>query len=105
MIKVKYDSQLPYDSIQSYCDPYLVSKIFKLLPMQEEGLEWKKYLYSLNQELLGAEEIFLRNSYFLSLINKIESLLFIESHEDFRKTIFECIGIAKAIPSKMIKTD
>jgi hypothetical protein len=102
MIKVKYDNQLPEESIQSYCNPYLVSRIYKLLPLKEEKLDWQQYLYNLNLELLGAEEIYLRNTHFLSLVHKLESLNLLDSHDEFRRMIFECISVAKTIPNKMI---
>jgi hypothetical protein len=102
MINVKYDNQLPDESIQSYCNPYLVSRIYKLLPLKEEKLDWQKYLCNLNLELLGAEEIYLKNTYFLSLVHKLESLNLLDSHDEFRRMIFECISVAKTIPNKMI---
>jgi hypothetical protein len=102
MINVKYDNQLPDESIQSYCNPYLVSRIYKLLPLKEEKLDWQKYLSNLNLELLGAEEIYLKNTYFLSLVHKLESLNLLDSHDEFRRMIFECISVAKTIPNKMI---
>jgi hypothetical protein len=102
MIKVKYDNQLPEESIQSYCNPYLVSRIYKLLPLKEEKLDWQQYLHNLNLELLGAEEIYLRNTHFLSLVHKLESLNLLDSHDEFRRMIFECISVAKTIPNKMI---
>jgi hypothetical protein len=103
MINVKYDIQLPDESVQSYCDPYLVNRIYKLLPLNERKLDWQTYLSNLNHELLGAEEIYLRNSHFLSLVHKLESLLLVDSHDDYRRMIFECISVAKSIPNKMIK--
>jgi hypothetical protein len=105
MIKVKYDNQLPDDSIQSYCNPYLVSRIYKLLPLKEEKLDWQQYLHNLNLELLGAEEIYLRNTHFLSLVHKLESLNLLDSHDEFRRMIFECISVAKTIPNKMISKE
>jgi hypothetical protein len=102
MIRVKYDGQLPDESILNYCNPYLVSRIYKLLPLKEEKLDWKQYLQNLNLELLGAEEIYLKNTHFLSLVHKLESLNLLDSHEDYRRMIFECISIAKSIPTKMI---
>jgi hypothetical protein len=105
MINVKYDNQLPDESIQSYCNPYLVSRIYKLLPLKEEKLDWQKYLCNLNLELLGAEEIYLKNTYFLSLVHKLESLNLLDSHDEFRRMIFECISVAKTIPNKMISKE
>jgi hypothetical protein len=103
MINVKYDGQLPNESLKNYCNPYLVSRIYKLLPLKEESLDWQQYLYNLNLELLGAEEIYLKNTHFLSLVNKLESLNLLESHDDYRRMIFECISVAKSIPTKMSK--
>jgi hypothetical protein len=103
MINAKYGIQLPNESVNNYCNPYLVSRIYKLLPLKEESLDWHQYLYNLNLELLGAEEIYLKNSYFLSLVHKLESLYLLDSHDDYRRMIFECISVAKSIPTKMSK--
>jgi hypothetical protein len=102
MIRVKYDSQLPNESLKSYCEQYLVNRIYKLLPLSEQKLDWQQYLHNLNHELLGAEEIYLKNTHFLSLVHKLESLFLIDSHEEYRRMIFECISVAKSIPTKMI---
>jgi hypothetical protein len=102
MINVKYNSQLPNESLETYCNPYLVSRIYKLLPLKEDRLDWQQYLSNLNIELLGAEEIYLKNAHFLSLVHKLESLYLLESHNDYRRMIFECISVAKSIPTKMI---
>lgn len=102
MITVKYDNQLPDESVQNYCNPYLVSRIYKLLPLKEQKMDWQTYLSSLNKELLGAEEIYLNNAHFLSLAHKLESLLLMTSHEEYRRMIFECITVAKNIPTKII---
>jgi hypothetical protein len=98
----KYNNQLPDESLQSYCEQYLVNRIYKLLPLKEQELDWQQYLYNLNFELLGAEEIYLRNTHFLSLVHKLESLFLLDSHEEYRRMIFECISVAKSIPIKMI---
>jgi hypothetical protein len=102
MINMKYDGQLPDGSLNSYCEKYLVNRIYKLLPLKEERLDWQRYLYNLNLELLGAEEVYLNNSHFLSLVHKLESLFLLDSHDDYRRMIFECISVAKTIPTKMI---
>lgn len=103
MVRVKYNSELSDDTLQSYCDQYLVNRIYKLLPLKEKQLDWQIYLGNLNSELLGAEEIFLNNTYFLSLVNKLESLLLMDSHEEYRRMIFDCITTAKSIPDRMTK--
>jgi hypothetical protein len=102
MIENKYDGQLTNESLKNYCDVYLVNRIYKLLPLKEQKLDWKQYLYNLNLELLGAEEIYLNNAYFLSLVHKLESLFLLDSHIEYRRMIFECISVAKTIPQKMI---
>jgi hypothetical protein len=103
MINAKYNGQIQNESFQSYCEQYLVNRIYKLLPLKEQELDWKQYLYNLNLELLGAEEIYLNNTHFLSLVHKLESLFLLNSHDEYRRMIFECITVAKTIPSKMIK--
>jgi hypothetical protein len=103
MINSKYNGKIQNESFQSYCEQYLVNRIYKLLPLKEEKLDWRQYLYNLNHELLGAEEIYLNNSHFLSLVHKLESLFLIDSYEDYRRMIFECITVAKKIPVNMVK--
>jgi hypothetical protein len=105
MIQTKYNTSISTESIQNYCDPYLVNRIFKIMCLQEENKDWKTYVINLNHELLGADNIYLNNVNFLALVHKIESLLLIDNHEDFRRMIFESISIAKSIPKniKIIK--
>jgi hypothetical protein len=103
MINAKYNSQITEESLQNYCDPYLVARIYKILPLKEEEKDWRTYVENLNQELLGADEIFLNNAHFISIVHKLESLLLVNSHKDYRRLIFECISVAKTIPSKLNK--
>lgn len=77
------------------------SKIFKLLPMNEEGQDWKKPLETIIIELLGMQSLFSSVDLLVSLICKLQGLLeFDNSKENFmlyRRTIFECCGLVDKI--------
>ena len=98
MIKIKYQGELQCTTLDDYCKKYLVSKIFKLLPLKEENRDWDSYLINLNCELVGASEILLKNIHFLSLMNKLEGLRSITKHEEYRAIVFDCIRMAEKLP-------
>ena len=102
VIPIKYNSQVSYNTFEDYCNKYLVSKVYKVLPLRDEGKDWTTYLSNLNCELVGASEIFLQNEHFLSLINKLEGLHSVTKHEEFRSIIFDCIRMVKSLPNKMV---
>jgi hypothetical protein len=100
MIPIKYNGHITYSTFDDYCKKYLVSKIYKLLPLREENKDWVTYLGNLNCELVGANEIFLTSEHFLSLINKLEGLSSVTKHEEYRAIIFDCIRMSETLPSK-----
>lgn len=102
MIPIKYNGHVNYTTFDEYCNKYLVSKIFKIMPLKQEGKDWITYLRNLNCELVGGSEIFLQSEHFLALINKLEGLHSVTKHDEFRSIIFDCIRMAKSLPSKMV---
>lgn len=74
----------------------LVSRLYGLLCEREKGGEWKKYASSLHTELLGFEPESI--SYYV-LLGKMGALSKLD-YPEFRKTIFECITLVKAISSQ-----
>ena len=78
----------------------LKNKIYKLLPLKEEGLEWGKYLTSILVELNGLDEMLSNQVYLISLISKLEGLYRLEDFLVYRRTIFECLNIIDELRSK-----
>lgn len=79
------------------------SQIFKLLPMAEEGQDYKKPLETIVLELLGMQKLFNNIDSLISLICKLNGLMELNIEEEFllyRRTIFECCGLI----DKIIKT-
>lgn len=102
MIPIKYNGQVNHATFEDYCNKYLVSKVYKILPLRDEGKDWTTYLSNLNCELVGASEIFLQHEHFLALINKLEGLHSVTKNEEFRSIIFDIIRMVKALPNKMV---
>ena len=75
----------------------LTNQIFKLLPLYEEGGEWKKQQQTLLLELQGYNKVLEGSSDFMVLIAKIAALDYAENQFDFRKLIFEAITELKQI--------
>lgn len=87
-------------------DVYLTSlknKIYKLLPLREESMEWGKYLTSILIELNGMNELLSNQVYLLSLIAKLEGLYKLEDFLIYRRTIFECLNLVDELRPKQVK--
>ena len=95
-IENKYDIKLNTENIKPYLN-LLVNKIYKLLPLKEEGLDWKKYLESILIELSGLSRITGTTPTLLCLLSKLESLYELDSFALYRKTIFECLNLVDEI--------
>ncbi len=99
-IKTKYYA-IPNQYFANYFK-FLIGRVWKILPMQEEGnVHLKKYMESLQRELIGnmnLVESLKSNGYFITLLNKIEFLISGEyDHSVCRKEVFECIGLVEKI--------
>lgn len=77
----------------------ILGQVYKLLPYREEHKDWKKPLTTIQYELAGMDRLFKENLDFhkilFSLECKLESLFIFTEEQDFenfRRTIFECIG-------------
>ena len=79
----------------------LTNQIYKLLPSREEGVDWRKPLSTLIEEILGMKDIFINHQdRLLSLLCKLQGLYSLQEESDFplyRKTIFECLGIINEV--------
>lgn len=77
---------------------YLISlknKIYKLLPLREENLDWDKYLNSVLIEISGFRELFTNQVLLISLLSKLEGLYRLEDFIVYRRTIFESLSIVE----------
>lgn len=100
VVKDKYGYNLDSEAIINYLNS-LKNSIYKLLPLREEKLEWKKYLESLLElELKGCKEIFYDVD-FISLMSKLESLYYVNFYL-YRKGIFESLKIVDNIIKNII---
>lgn len=91
VIKDKYEYNFNNKTIIKYLI-MMKNNIYKLLPLREESLDWKKYLESLLElELKGCEDLF-ENIDFVSLICKLNSLYNVNFYL-YRKGVFESLQI------------
>lgn len=93
---LKYDLNIDKDAIKTNL-MRITNQIYKLLPLREEGGDWRKPLETIMEELAGMDRLFIDqqpNLYKLSC--KLEGLFILEAENDFmtyRGIIFECLGI------------
>lgn len=73
----------------------LKNKIYKLLPLKEEELDWNKYLNTVMVEISGLSELFNNQPQLISLLSKLEGLYRLEDFMLYRRTIFECLNIVE----------
>lgn len=76
----------------------LINMIYKLLPLREEGDDWKSYLDSIIQELNGLFDFVddEKQVTIIRLISKLNNLRYLENEKDFllyRKIVFESINL------------
>lgn len=92
---LKYNANISDDAIVQSIDK-ITNQIFKLLPSREEGGEWEAPLQNLIIEVAGMDRLLLDHANLFPLLCKMEGLLTLTKEEDFfqfRKTIFECLGL------------
>lgn len=78
----------------------IINQIFKLLPLREEGGDWATPLHNLILEVSGMGNLLNDQVILFSLLCKMEALTTLSNEEDyldFRKLIFECLGLLKQI--------
>lgn len=73
----------------------LKNKVYKLLPLKEEHLDWRKYLNTVIVEVSGLSELFNDKPQLISLLSKLEGLYKLEDFMLYRRTIFECLNIVE----------
>ena len=96
---IKYNTEVQTEAIIKNIDR-ITNQIFKLLPSREEGGDWKVPLQNLIIEVAGMSELLFDHVVLFSLLCKMEGLLKLDKEEEFlqfRKTIFECLGLMNEI--------
>lgn len=81
----------------NYNNVRLTNQIFKLLPLLEEGKEWKPQRETILLELEGYNEMFSDSPSFMVLIAKLYALSDDQDRMIFRKLVFEAITELKSI--------
>jgi hypothetical protein len=90
MIKTKYGKEFSSEDWFNYLKK-IKNDVFKLLPLREEGLDWKKHLQTILIELNGLNVLI--NQYkIISIMAKLEALYELEEFALYRKTIFEILS-------------
>lgn len=78
----------------------LKNKVYKLLPLREENLEWGKYLTTILIELSGLDTLLTHQVDLISLMSKLEGLYKLEDFMLYRSTIFECLNLIDNLRKK-----
>jgi hypothetical protein len=94
---IKYNIEIAGDAIIENINR-ITNQIFKLLPSREEGSDWETPLHNLILEVGGMNRLLVDQTILFSLLCKMESLLTLTEEDDFldfRKLIFECLGLMK----------
>lgn len=93
----KYNFDLP-ESTFAHEISRLTNQLWKLIPMRENEEDWEKQIKTIVLELVGMNEILKTNSSLLTLLDKLEGLLLMETtFEFYRKTVFECISLLQGL--------
>lgn len=98
---IKYNIDIHNEAILKNIER-ITNQIFKLLPSREEGNDWQTPLNNLILEVGGMAELLKDHTDLFSLLCKMESLSTLTKEEnflDFRKVIFECLGLMNDIKS------
>lgn len=90
-MNTKYDMETSEVDIELFLIS-MKNKIYKLLPLREENLEWRKYLNTVLIELSGFNELFNNQVALLSILSRLEGLYKLEDFMLYRRTIFECLN-------------
>ena len=96
-MKLKYNISFSDDIIDKDIKR-IINQIYKLLPLREEGEDWKKPLQTIIEQLVGLQRLFLgeQEENFLILLCKLEGMNILVSEQQFslyRRVIFECLSI------------
>ena len=98
---IKYNADIQKEAIIKNIER-ITNQIFKLLPSREEGNDWQTPLENLIVEVAGMAELLKDHTDLFSLLSRMEGLTTLTEEEDFlnyRKTIFECLGLLNNVKS------
>ena len=101
---LKYNIEIDNNAIIENIDR-IISQIFKLLPSREEGGDWETPLQNLILEVGGMSKLLPDQTILFSLLCKMETLLTLTTEDDFfdfRKIIFECLGLMKQLKECLV---
>lgn len=101
---IKYNIEIAGDAIIENINR-ITNQIFKLLPSREEGSDWETPLHNLILEVGGMNRLLVDQTILFSLLCKMESLLTLTEEDDFldfRKLIFECLGLMKNLKECLV---
>lgn len=90
----KYGFDFPIEVINKNITR-LTNQVWKMIPMCENGEDWRKQLDTMLLEIAGLNEIFIDNKEYLQILSKLEGL-HIEEDIEFsllRRTVFEVITL------------
>ena len=93
MFLIKYPIDISKETLESD-KKRLTNQLWKLIPMRENGEDWKSQLTTVIIEIVGLNEILNNGDKYLILLSKLEGLLHREvQFLYYRKTIFEAISL------------
>lgn len=93
----KYDFEFSKEAVAKNL-VRLTNQTWKLIPMFENNEDWNKQINTVIIEIAGLKEIFFDDPHFLQLLSKLEGLRITEvDFSEFRKTIFEVLGLLQEI--------
>ena len=85
----------------------IVNQVYKLLPMRQEGRDWKKPLQTSIEELSGMKRLFPKeDDLFFLILCKMEGLFSLNRDDDmplYRRVIFECLGLLNILDQNVDK--
>ena len=88
----KYGMPIKNQDFAAYLNA-LKNRVYKLLPLREEKLEWEKHLNTILIEIAGLDELLESKVNLIELSAKLEGLYTLTDFMLYRKTIFECLNI------------
>lgn len=96
---IKYGADIEKETVLRFLNK-ITNRIFKILPMREEGGEWRSSLNNLIVEVAGMDSLMLDQLDCFSLLCKMEGLLSLDTEDDFmlfRTNIFECLHLVSKL--------
>ena len=79
----------------------IINQVYKLLPMREQGRDWKKPLQTLIEQLSGMKRLIIgQDDLFFLILCKMEGLFSLTKVQDmelYRRTIFACLGLLNSL--------